>query len=131
MSETPQLLLTPGPLTTSERTRAAMMRDWGSRDPTFIALTRRVRERITDIAGGGETLAGIFGARSFDSRVQSQQIGLFGDGLNLVGDACDGLDVLLEIEGSGLEIVDGLEGAVETVCVSGDGGVCTAHGRGL
>ena len=55
MSEIPQLLLTPGPLTTSDRTRSAMMRDWGSRDPAFIALTRRVRERIADIAGGGDT----------------------------------------------------------------------------
>ena len=37
------LLLTPGPLTTAEATRAAMGRDWGSRDDDFIALTARVR----------------------------------------------------------------------------------------
>ena len=55
MSEKPQLLLTPGPLTTSEATRNAMMRDWGSRDPAFIDLTRRVRTRITDLAGGAGT----------------------------------------------------------------------------
>ena len=33
------ILLTPGPLTTQLRTRQAMLRDWGSRDPGFIALT--------------------------------------------------------------------------------------------
>lgn len=27
------ILLTPGPLTTQLRTRQAMLRDWGSRDP--------------------------------------------------------------------------------------------------
>ena len=46
------LLLTPGPLTTSPKTREAMLVDWGSRDPAFIALTRGVRERIVGIANG-------------------------------------------------------------------------------
>lgn len=55
MTDRKQLLLTPGPLTTSDATRAAMLRDWGSRDPAFIALTRRVRERITALAGGADT----------------------------------------------------------------------------
>jgi 2-aminoethylphosphonate-pyruvate transaminase len=50
-----QLLLTPGPLTTSAATRQAMQRDWGSRDPAFIELTRRIRTRIADIAGGADT----------------------------------------------------------------------------
>lgn len=36
------LLLTPGPLTTAPETRAAMARDWGSRDPRFVALVGRV-----------------------------------------------------------------------------------------
>ena len=44
------LLLTPGPLTTSSTTKAAMQRDWGSRDPEFIALNARIRERITALA---------------------------------------------------------------------------------
>ena len=44
------LLLTPGPLTTSPTTKAAMQRDWGSRDPEFIALNARIRERITALA---------------------------------------------------------------------------------
>ncbi|CAN0574638.1 unnamed protein product, partial [Laminaria digitata] len=55
MTDRKQLLLTPGPLTTSDATRAAMQRDWGSRDPAFIALTQRVRDRIAAIAGGAET----------------------------------------------------------------------------
>lgn len=55
MTDRKQLLLTPGPLTTSDATRAAMRQDWGSRDPAFIALTRRVRERIAAIAGGADT----------------------------------------------------------------------------
>ena len=50
-----QLLLTPGPLTTSDATRAAMLTDWSSRDPAFIALTQRVRDRIAAISGGTHT----------------------------------------------------------------------------
>ena len=46
------VLLTPGPLTTAEDTRRAMLRDWGSRDRAFVALTARVRERLTALAGG-------------------------------------------------------------------------------
>ena len=44
-------LLPPGPLTTSLATKRAMLRDWGSRDPDFIALTRRVQDRLLAIAG--------------------------------------------------------------------------------
>ena len=47
------ILLTPGPLTISEATRAAMGRDWGSRDPAFIEMTARVRDRLVKLAGGG------------------------------------------------------------------------------
>ncbi len=46
-------LLTPGPLTTSDATRRAMMRDWGSRDADFIALTARVRKRLVALVNGG------------------------------------------------------------------------------
>jgi len=45
-------LLTPGPLTTSMGVKRAMLRDWGSRDPAFIAMTARVRERLVALAGG-------------------------------------------------------------------------------
>jgi 2-aminoethylphosphonate-pyruvate transaminase len=47
------LLFTPGPLTTRMATRRAMLADWGSRDPAFIAMTAELRERLLDIAGGG------------------------------------------------------------------------------
>src|SRR5690606_1630712 len=49
------LLLTPGPLTTSATVKQAMLRDWGSRDGAFIALNRRVRERLLALAGGTES----------------------------------------------------------------------------
>ncbi|CAN5179028.1 2-aminoethylphosphonate--pyruvate transaminase [soil metagenome] len=50
-----QLLLTPGPLTTAHATRQAMTRDWGSRDPAFIALTAELRERLLAAAHGEAT----------------------------------------------------------------------------
>jgi 2-aminoethylphosphonate-pyruvate transaminase len=51
------LLLTPGPLTTAESTRHAMLHDWGSRDAAFIDMTARVRRRLVEIAGGGDLVA--------------------------------------------------------------------------
>ena len=45
-------LLTPGPLTTSRSVKESMLHDWGSRDREFIAMNRRVRERLVDLAGG-------------------------------------------------------------------------------
>ena len=45
------LLLTPGPLTTSDSVKRAMLRDWGSRDQGFIALTARVRAALVRVAG--------------------------------------------------------------------------------
>ena len=45
------LLLTPGPLTTSESVKKAMVRDWGSRDLEFIEMTERVRLGVEEIAG--------------------------------------------------------------------------------
>ncbi len=52
--DTEPLLLTPGPLTTSERVRRAMMRDWGSRDADFIRLNAEVCARLLSISGGVE-----------------------------------------------------------------------------
>lgn len=49
------LLLTPGPLTTAVATRRAMLDDWGSRDQAFIAMTARVRTRLTELVNGGES----------------------------------------------------------------------------
>ena len=45
-------LLTPGPLTTSRSVKEAMLHDWGSRDKNFIAINRRVRDRLVSLAGG-------------------------------------------------------------------------------
>jgi 2-aminoethylphosphonate-pyruvate transaminase len=47
----PALLLTPGPLTTSDQTRAALGRDWGSREADFIALSEGLRARLATLAG--------------------------------------------------------------------------------
>ena len=48
-------LLTPGPLTTAPEVKGAMMRDLGSRDDAFVALSERVRERLVGIVGGGHS----------------------------------------------------------------------------
>ena len=48
-------LLTPGPLTTSLKTKEAMLHDWGSRDATFIETNRRVRTRLLEIADAADT----------------------------------------------------------------------------
>jgi 2-aminoethylphosphonate-pyruvate transaminase len=48
-------LLTPGPLTTSPEVKRAMLHDYGSRDTHFIAVNRRVRERLLDIVNGGDS----------------------------------------------------------------------------
>ena len=48
-------LLTPGPLTTSPEVKQAALHDYGSRDSRFIAVTRRVRDALVDIVGGGES----------------------------------------------------------------------------
>jgi 2-aminoethylphosphonate-pyruvate transaminase len=45
-------LLTPGPLTTSPTVKQAMLHDYGSRDAHFIAVNRRIRERLIAVAGG-------------------------------------------------------------------------------
>jgi 2-aminoethylphosphonate-pyruvate transaminase len=55
MDKPPPLLLTPGPLTTDPRVRAAMSRDWGSRDAAFIALTAELRTRLLALANGAAT----------------------------------------------------------------------------
>ena len=49
------ILLTPGPLTTSLATKSAMLRDWGSWDSSFNAVTARVRARLTAIVNGDGT----------------------------------------------------------------------------
>ena len=47
-----KILLTPGPLTTTLRTKLAMLKDWGSWDGDFIAVTARLRQRLLKIIHG-------------------------------------------------------------------------------
>jgi 2-aminoethylphosphonate-pyruvate transaminase len=47
------VLLTPGPLTTSLRTKQAMLNDWGSWDAAFNAITASLRKDLVDVVGGG------------------------------------------------------------------------------
>ena len=46
-------LLTPGPLTTSIEVKRAMLRDWGSWDEDFRALTADLRRRLLALLGDG------------------------------------------------------------------------------
>ena len=45
-------LLTPGPLTTSDSTKKAMLHDWGSRDVKFIDLNKKIRETLVNLING-------------------------------------------------------------------------------
>jgi 2-aminoethylphosphonate-pyruvate transaminase len=46
------ILLTPGPLTTSLETKQAMLRDWGSWDASFNAITASICEDLVDVVHG-------------------------------------------------------------------------------
>ena len=46
-----KLLFTPGPLTTSEPVKQAMLRDLGSRDTAFIATIGKIRNGLLGLAG--------------------------------------------------------------------------------
>ena len=50
-----RILLTPGPLTTTLRTKLAMLKDWGSWDADFNAITARVRERLLAVVHGQDS----------------------------------------------------------------------------
>jgi 2-aminoethylphosphonate-pyruvate transaminase len=49
------LLLTPGPLTTSLRTKQAMLHDWGSWDAAFNGMTAEVCSQLVAIAHAADT----------------------------------------------------------------------------
>ena len=49
------ILLTPGPLTTTLRTKLAMLRDWGSWDADFNNVTARVRQSLLNIIHGANS----------------------------------------------------------------------------
>ncbi|MDA5095373.1 2-aminoethylphosphonate--pyruvate transaminase [Aliiroseovarius sp. KMU-50] len=46
-------LLTPGPLTTSYAVKEAMLKDWGSWDDDFRAMTREMRSMLLELLGKG------------------------------------------------------------------------------
>ena len=46
-------LLTPGPLTTAYEVKEAMLKDWGSWDDDFRAMTRDMRRRLLALLGEG------------------------------------------------------------------------------
>jgi 2-aminoethylphosphonate-pyruvate transaminase len=46
-----RILFTPGPLTTSQTVKQAMLRDLGSRDTAFIGLVGDIRDRLVILAG--------------------------------------------------------------------------------
>lgn len=50
-----KILLTPGPLTTTLRTKLAMLRDWGSWDADFNAVTARVRQSLLAVIHGQDS----------------------------------------------------------------------------
>ena len=50
-----KILLTPGPLTTTLRTKLAMLRDWGSWDADFNAVTARLRSSLLGIVHGADS----------------------------------------------------------------------------
>lgn len=61
-------LLTPGPLTTAFSTKEAMLRDWGSWDADFRAMTQSVRDQLVALAGdtaGEYTCVPMQGSGSF------------------------------------------------------------------
>ncbi|NBA95955.1 2-aminoethylphosphonate--pyruvate transaminase [Pseudomonas sp. R5(2019)] len=55
MSTAAPILLTPGPLTTSNRTRQAMMVDWGSWDSRFNDLTASLCQQLLAIVNGADS----------------------------------------------------------------------------
>ena len=50
-----KILLTPGPLTTTLRTKLAMLKDWGSWDADFNAVTAGVRKSLLHIIHGADS----------------------------------------------------------------------------
>ncbi|HXE50131.1 MAG TPA: 2-aminoethylphosphonate--pyruvate transaminase [Ramlibacter sp.] len=50
-----KILLTPGPLTTTLRTKLAMLRDWGSWDSDFNEITASVRASLLKIVHGEDS----------------------------------------------------------------------------
>jgi 2-aminoethylphosphonate-pyruvate transaminase len=52
----PMILLIPGPVTTRAEVRAAMARDFAPWNDEFRVISRRIRHRVREIAGGDEAV---------------------------------------------------------------------------
>ncbi|HXX21975.1 MAG TPA: 2-aminoethylphosphonate--pyruvate transaminase [Terriglobia bacterium] len=66
--EKDKLLFTPGPLTTSESVKRAMLRDLGSRDREFVEMVRKIRRRLLElgkVADGSYTAVLMQGSGTF------------------------------------------------------------------
>ena len=50
-SSSDKILFTPGPLTTSQTVKLAMLRDLGSRDAEFIEIVKQIRRSLLKLAG--------------------------------------------------------------------------------
>ena len=50
-----KILLTPGPLTTTLRTKLAMLKDWGSWDAEFNAVTASIRKSLLQVVHGADS----------------------------------------------------------------------------
>ncbi len=84
MASQDKLLFTPGPLTTSETVKAALVRDLGSRDTGFIQVVREIRQMLLELGGlrGDEDYtailmqgSGTYGVESVISSVIPQEDG--------------------------------------------------------
>ncbi|OPX55929.1 2-aminoethylphosphonate-pyruvate transaminase [Oceanospirillum multiglobuliferum] len=51
----PPYLLTPGPITTTQTVKSAMLRDWGSWDADFRAMTDQLCQQLLTVANARET----------------------------------------------------------------------------
>jgi 2-aminoethylphosphonate-pyruvate transaminase len=49
-----KLLFTPGPLTTSQTVKEAMLHDLGSRDSAFLRIVKEIRSQLVSLAGASE-----------------------------------------------------------------------------
>jgi len=81
-----KLLFTPGPLATSDSVKQAMMRDMGSRDPEFLEVVRKIRQRLLEIgnvAGGDYEAVLMQGSGTFSVEAVISSV-LPGDGKLLV-----------------------------------------------
>ncbi|WP_417597549.1 2-aminoethylphosphonate--pyruvate transaminase [Oceanospirillum sp.] len=55
VTDKPPYLLTPGPITTTDTVKAAMLRDWGSWDGDFRQMTRQLCDQLLDVANAKDS----------------------------------------------------------------------------